>query len=124
MSFVHDLFSCLLFLCSHSFQLRHQNMKAVSINSCHVQIETVLDEATAELGKIEAFPFLATRSISFQIRKPVPIDTTLSVKCNVQSIKGLKCFVHGTIENPVDGVVLASCEAELINMAALLPKLG
>lgn len=87
---------------------------------CHVQIETVLDEATAELGKIEAFPFLATRSISFQIRKPVPIDTTLSVKCNVQSIKGLKCFVYGTIESPVDGVVLASCEAELINMAALL----
>lgn len=88
-----------------------------------MQIETILDEATAELGKIEAFPFLATRSISFQIRKPVPIDTTLSVKCNVESMKGFKCFVHGTIENPVDGMVLASCEAELVNIAALI-KLG
>eukprot|EP00890_Picochlorum_soloecismus_P005425 jgi/Picsp_1/5884/NSC_03241-R1_glycosyltransferase family 77 protein len=83
-------------------------------------IETILDEATAELGKIEAFPFLATRSISFQIRRPVPVNTTLSVKCNVESVKGLKCTVHGTIENPVDGIVLASCDAELVNMASLL----
>ena len=86
-------------------------------------IETVLDEATAEVGKMEAFPFLATREISFKIIKSVPLHTTLLVRCQVQKVKGLKCWVTGQIEYPNDGVVLASCEAVLVNMAAFIDNI-
>lgn len=85
-----------------------------------MQIETVLDEATAELGKLEAFPFLATREISFQLKKPVPLNQTLLVTCHVRKMKGLKCWVEGHIQNPETDTILASCEAQLANMAPFI----
>lgn len=84
-------------------------------------IETVLDEATAELGKLDAFPFLATRRIAFEIKKSVPCDTSLLVECIMLSVKGLKCNVHGKILG-VDGTVYAEAEAQLVNMAAFIDK--
>ena len=87
-------------------------------------IETVLDEATAELGKIEFAPFLSTREATFSIRKPVPLHTTLAVKCKVTQRKGIRCWVEGSIEvvaaNDGDiegsGEILATCQAQLVDM--------
>lgn len=87
-------------------------------------IETVLDESTAEMGKIAAFPFLATRKISFEIKKSVPMDVSLYVECSLMNIKGLRCRVHGKIlDAMVDGAVLAECDAELVNMVAFVDKM-
>lgn len=87
-------------------------------------IETCLDEATAELGKMTAFPFLATRKISFEIKKGVPVDVSLLVECSVVEIKGLRCYVHGEILGYGDAgnssVVYATCDAELVNMVNFL----
>ena len=87
-------------------------------------IQTALDEATAEAGKMLAFPYLATRRISHEIRKPVPSERTLAVKTAVTGIKGLRCFVSGEICDVDDDtgaeVVLASAEAELVNMVYFL----
>ncbi|KAK9833287.1 hypothetical protein WJX81_003342 [Elliptochloris bilobata] len=44
-------------------------------------VETLLDEATAELGKLEFSPMLATIEISFRIVKAVPLHTTLRLDC-------------------------------------------
>jgi len=87
-------------------------------------IETVLDESTAEMGKIAAFPFLATRKISFEIKKLVPTDISLYVECSLVNIKGLRCRVHGKIlDAMVNGAVLAECDAELVNMVAFVDKM-
>lgn len=83
-------------------------------------IETCLDEATAELGKLAVFPFLATRKISFEIRKGVPVDVSLLVECTLVEARGVRCYVHGEILGFRDGAVYATCEAELINMACFL----
>lgn len=83
-------------------------------------IQAVLDEATAEAGKMVAFPYLATRRIAHEIKKPVPCGTTLEVWTEVRDIKGLRCFVAGEIRDPNAGTVLAACEAELVNMVPFL----
>lgn len=43
-------------------------------------------------------------------------------KCFVQvkKIQGLKCWVTGTITLPGSSTILASCEAQLANMAPIL----
>ena len=48
-----------------------------------MQVESLLDEATAELGKMEFSPMLATIEISFRIIKAVPLHTTLRLDCEV-----------------------------------------
>ena len=47
-------------------------------------METLLDEATAELGKLEFSPMLATIEISFRIVKAVPLHTTLRIDCEAR----------------------------------------
>ena len=93
-------------------------------------IQTVLDEATAEAGKMVAFPYLATRKISHEIRKPVPSDRTLIVRTEVTQVKGLRCYVRGELVYGEDteigydeadaGLVLAVAEAELVNMTPFI----
>ncbi len=85
-------------------------------------IQAVLDEATAEAGKMGAFPYLATRRISHEIKKPVPCGTTLEVWTEVREVKGLRCFVAGEIRDPTAGTVFASAEAELVNMVPFLDR--
>jgi acyl-coenzyme A thioesterase PaaI-like protein len=85
-------------------------------------IQAVLDEATAEAGKMSAFPYLATRRIAHEIKKPVPCGTTLEVWTEVREIKGLRCFVAGEIRDPSAGTVYASAEAELVNMVPFLDR--
>ena len=46
-------------------------------------IETVLDEATAELVKCELVMFMATSEITIKIKKPVPLHTSLIVEATV-----------------------------------------
>lgn len=48
------------------------------------QVESLLDEATAELGKMEFSPMLATIEISFRIVKAVPLHTTLRINCEAR----------------------------------------
>jgi hypothetical protein len=79
-------------------------------------IETCLDEATAELGKCDFAPFLATKEINFQILRPVPLHTTLLVKCKITQLKGIRCYVSGSIETVDTHEVLASCTCQLVDM--------
>lgn len=44
-------------------------------------VESILDEATAELAKCVFTPLLATVEANFRIKKAVPLDTTLRVEC-------------------------------------------
>ena len=46
-------------------------------------MESLLDEATAELGKMEFSPMLATIEIDFKITKAVPLHSTLRIDCQV-----------------------------------------
>lgn len=46
-------------------------------------MESLLDEATAELGKMEFSPMLSTIEADFKIRKSVPLHTTLKIECEV-----------------------------------------
>ena len=48
-----------------------------------LQIESLLDEATAELGKMEFSPMLSTIEADFKIRKSVPLNTTVKIECEV-----------------------------------------
>ena len=45
------------------------------------QIETVLDEATAELAKMDFVPLVSTVEAAFKIKKAVPLHTSLLVQC-------------------------------------------
>ncbi len=78
-------------------------------------IETVLDEATAELAKIEFVPFLSTRQANFKILKTIPLHTTLMVQCRIMQQRGIRCWVDGSIET-TDGIQCATCNAELVDM--------
>jgi len=49
-------------------------------------VESLLDEATAELGKMEFSPMLATIEISFRIVKAVPLHTTLRMDCEARHL--------------------------------------
>lgn len=48
-----------------------------------MQVESLLDEATAELGKMEFSPMLSTIEANFKIKKSVPLHTTLRIECQV-----------------------------------------
>ena len=59
----------------------------------------MLDEATAELGKMEFSPMLATIEIDFKITKAVPLHSTLRIDCEVRcrgTLQGvLQCRLPG-----------------------------
>jgi len=48
-------------------------------------VESLLDEATAELGKMEFSPMLATIEIGFRIVNAVPLHTTLRMDCEART---------------------------------------
>jgi len=79
-------------------------------------IETCLDEATAELGKCDFAPFLATKEITFKILRPVPLYKTMLVRCSITQMKGIRCYVTGTIETLDTNEVLANCTCQLVDM--------
>ena len=63
-----------------ALRLRHAVSSRLSI---FLQVESLLDEATAELGKMEFSPMLSTIEADFKIRKSVPLHTTLKIECEV-----------------------------------------
>ena len=83
-------------------------------------IETALDEATAELAKIDFVPFLSTREANFAIKRPVPLHTTLLVRCVIVQRKGIRCWVDGSIESADGNEVYATCKAQLVDMTHFL----
>ncbi|KAL6780719.1 hypothetical protein ACKKBF_B12030 [Auxenochlorella protothecoides x Auxenochlorella symbiontica] len=83
-------------------------------------VESVLDEATAELAKCEFTPVLATVEANFRIKKAVPLHTTLRVECRVVKMRGIRCWVDGRLTSPDRGVVYAECAAQLVNISSWL----
>lgn len=59
-----------------------------------VQIETLLDETTAELAKMHLSPILATTEIAFKLRRPVPLNTTLRIECKVRATDHQPTSLH------------------------------
>jgi hypothetical protein len=81
-------------------------------------IETILDEATAELAKIEMVPMVSTVEGHFKIKKPVPLHTSLKVECWVEKKRGIRCWVGGRLMSADEKVLYAVCEAVLCDMTA------
>lgn len=113
-----------------------------------MQIEALLDESTAELAKLEFSPVLSTIEANFQLKKPLPLHTTVRIDCQVSvlenmcrksanmrrfvasfpekdwvqvtRISGVRCWVSGSISLPATRVVLATCEAQLVDLRRIL----
>lgn len=82
-------------------------------------VESLLDEATAEVAKMAWAPTLATLEANFRIKKAVPLNTTLRISCEIARTAGVRCWVSGSITD-VDGkLVYATCEAQLVDLAQL-----
>ena len=81
-----------------------------------LQIESCLDEATAELAKCEFTPFLSTVEAAFKIRRPVPLHTTLRVECSLKQRRGIRCWVEGRLLSADGAMLLATCDAQLVDM--------
>jgi hypothetical protein len=64
---------------------------------------------------MEFVPFLSTVEAAFKIRRPVPLNTTLRVECTLKQQRGIRCWVEGRLMS-VTGELLASCEAQLVDM--------
>lgn len=82
-------------------------------------VESLLDEATAELAKMEWAPTLATLEAAFKIKKAVPLNTSLRVQCEITAVRGVRCWVQGSITDEAGKIVYATCEAQLIDLAQL-----
>ncbi len=86
----------------------------------HTQIETVLDEATAEAAKLAVSHLVSTIDVRFKIGRPVPLHTSLEVGAWVEKVAGARVTVAGAIrEGGGGGRELASCVAVLADLAAL-----
>ncbi len=48
-----------------------------------MQIESLLDESTAELAKMEFSPLVGTIEANFQLKKALPLHTTVRIDCQV-----------------------------------------
>eukprot|EP00873_Tetraselmis_striata_P018893 jgi/Tetstr1/439157/TSEL_027609.t1 len=86
-------------------------------------IETALDEATAELCKAEVAPIATTVEAAFKIKKALEAGVTYRVRCRIREVKGFRVWVIGHIESTNDSqpaAVLATCEAQLIDMGKFL----
>ena len=59
-----------------------------------LQIETLLDESTAEIGKLEVSPLLTTIEMSCKLKKAVPLHTTLRIDAKVSpNFSYLNCHI-------------------------------
>ena len=83
-------------------------------------IESILDEATAELAKCVFVPFVSTVEITFRISKPVPLHESLLVECKVKEQRGIRMWVEGALKSADGSVTLATCTAQLVDMRPFL----
>lgn len=72
--------------------------------------------ATYPQAKLVFVPMVSTREATFRILKPVPLHETLVVQCHVKEIRGLRCYVEGSIMAADETTVFATCTALLINV--------
>lgn len=83
-------------------------------------IETLLDESTAELAKMDFAPLIGTIEANFKLKKAVPLHTSLKIECKITKIAGMRCWVTGTLKLPDSDTVLATCEAQLVDLKQIL----
>ncbi len=50
----------------------------------------------------------------------VPLRTTLRITCQIRRVKNVRCWVAGTVTDATGILVYASCDAQLVDLAALL----
>ena len=82
-------------------------------------IETVLDEATAELVKCARAPNCATTELRAKILKPVALHKTYRVDCWIASATEFRARTEAKITDPEDGTTYATCEATLADLSAI-----
>lgn len=83
------------------------------------QIETVLDETTAELVKCAVTPDVATVEFAAKIKKAVRLHETYRVDCEVTRATSVRVWTRAEISDPKDGNVYATCEACLADLGAI-----
>jgi len=84
-------------------------------------METVLDEATAEVCKISQAASAVTIEARFTMKKGVPLHTTLMVEATVTGVvsDGLRVNTEGAIKS-VDGkTVYCTCKAQLVDFGGV-----
>jgi len=59
-----------------------------------------------------------TIDFKIQIKKPVPLHTSLHIECVIESVAGLRINTAGKMLD-ASGALLASCTAQLVDMAQL-----
>ena len=90
------------------------------IDSSHrSQIETVLDETTAELVKCAVTPDVATVEFAAKIKKAVQLNATYRVDCEITRATSVRVWTRAEISDPKDGNVYATCEACLADLGAI-----
>ena len=82
------------------------------------QIETVLDETTAELMKCAITADCATKELTAKISQPVRLHSTYRVECEIARHSSVQSWVTAAIFDPRDETVVASCEARMANLSA------
>ena len=83
-------------------------------------VESVLDEATAELMKVQHSPNTVTRKFTASILKPVPAFETLSVCCTYtkEMAGGVVVVIEGVIKDG-NGALLAKATAEMVDLSKM-----
>lgn len=83
-------------------------------------VETVLDEATAEIAKIAKAATATTISATFQIKKPCPLNTSLLIEASIVSVvsNGLRINTEASLKG-LDGSVYATAVAQLVDMGRI-----
>ena len=83
------------------------------------QIETVLDETTAELVKCAVTPDVATVEFTAKLKRAVRLHETYRVDCEVTRATSVRVWTRAEISDPKDGNVYATCEACLADLGAV-----
>jgi hypothetical protein len=83
-------------------------------------VESVLDEATAELMKIQHSPNTVTRKFTASILKPVPAFERLAVCCTYikEMAGGVVVVIEGVIKDS-KGALLARATAEMVDLSKM-----
>ena len=53
------------------------------------------------------------------IKKAVPLNTSLRVECVIESVRGVRCWVEGTIKASDGKLTYATCKAQLVDLQQL-----
>jgi len=87
-------------------------------------IETIRDEATAELVKCWRAPCCVTIEMNVKIKKPLPLHHTVKIQVQIKEVQshGLRIWTTARLTDPSAPLgedVLATCEAQLCDSGML-----